>query len=546
MSLREIQDLQFYRGKKLLVDEAGQPPPQLRALRNASNLLNSPAGASGSSSSSSGTTAAVTHHHPPPVPAPLQPAAPRVIHPHVILAEQTLAPKLLKLKAELVSILTIIPEKAWLWGPEYDVEPNPDGQKEDESDKASDDGDDTGKEEGKEEGKQESKGDGKAVGSSEKAPSTPVGATEKTDPSSTPAAKADVAAGEAPITGEESGSNNAEVKSESGPSSSTVSETAENKMDVDVDESSEPKPTTSTASSATAEPTSASTSADTSSNAANTTSSETHAEGDVTASAQAENAAGTEMAVVTASEDEDAKLEKERAERKRRRLLRRKNAMDKMIKGIRAASSSRELYDIFQVILKAIPATHIVDFDLTRLPNNGNSLAAVGLHIYCLDRALRYEDWKGIEANIVNSDRPTAPYRPRTAFCQRCFSTVTCNRFFGHDGRCTQSTENVTRYPELVDATPSATHPYTPGHQNIPTLTPAQMAELANRKRLREEAEADERTRKQAMQQASQGMIVVGPGYGAYACFGAIDADSIEHVVPYIPTAAEISSIIWV
>jgi hypothetical protein len=436
MSLREIQDLQYYRGKKLteFAQDANHPatvPTPLSTLRAAASTV------------------------PPPV---LMPAPPKISLPNLTVADEPLHPKLLKLKAELVSILSIIPEKSMRWGTEFDP-PEPESQGTEPQA-----GKQTGMDTAADEDEDEEVGEAGQAEVKSVAAAAPAEAVES-KVQSTPAA-----AEGAPKT----------------DSSPVAADNVKDSKDGDAAVETDTRRT-------------------------------------------GHNAEGTI--------DEDAAV---KAERRRIQQARRSVANVRLIRDIRAATTSKELFDIVITIQNAIPLKYLIDFDPSRLPTNPTTLSVTAQRIYSLDRALRYEDWKGIEATIVNCEKP---FRPRASTAPRCFNSIICTRYLGHEGRCTFHSDTLcTRIYDLTDLASSLA--VTP--QKVEAMTPAQLAELANRKRIREEAEAEERHRKvqmqaQAQQNSSMSLSTLNQANGGY-----YDPDSIEHVVPYVPTAAEITSLIWV
>ena len=234
---------------------------------------------------------------------------------------------------------------------------------------------------------------------------------------------------------------------------------------------------------------------------------------------------------------------------------RNKKASEWIITKVRSAGSAKELFEVVNFILSAIPAAYLVDFDINKLPRSSTSLAAVAVRIYAIDRALKYEDWKGIEQSITVSDKP---FRPRVSFCPRCVGTVTCVRFLCHEGRCSNPVDQVTRFPELNDAVGMVTYPHS-SHSHISqpnNATSSSISSNANQaagaldarsKRARGIMDDDDdRIAKRPTQPLpASAAINNNAGLLAGGLQGA-DADSIENVQPYYPAAHEVTMAIWV
>jgi hypothetical protein len=256
---------------------------------------------------------------------------------------------------------------------------------------------------------------------------------------------------------------------------------------------------------------------------------------------------------------------KKKSERKMKRRLRRKKALDKLIRQVQDAQTPEELLTVIQAQDQLIPFGLLLGYNLSTLPYSASTIADVAIRVYALDRALRYEEMKGMDACLIGAERTI---RPRIHFCPRCALHPNCVRFFHHDGSCLYL-ENVderrgTRIPEINDdvalippvqfanmqqhvqnmqqqqaqlAMKPNQLPTMPSYGNKPDQTSANVAAIAAMR-------AKQNITSAPSTSASESIAYQYAAANQRKLLG--QEKDIESVHPYFPTATEISSTHWV
>ncbi len=139
----------------------------------------------------------------------------------------------------------------------------------------------------------------------------------------------------------------------------------------------------------------------------------------------------------------------EKSARKAKRRLKRRMAIEKFVNGVLGAVTAQQLMDQAVMLEGAIPPafTFIYNRGLGG-PTTTNCLGAVALRIFTIDRSLRYDDMRGVEA--LSS---ACSYKLRTQFAPRCFLSASCNRSMCHGGKC-GFIDSASRLSDVFDTMP--------------------------------------------------------------------------------------------
>ncbi len=136
----------------------------------------------------------------------------------------------------------------------------------------------------------------------------------------------------------------------------------------------------------------------------------------------------------------------DKAARKAKRRLRRKLSMEKFIKDIQDATTPQQLLEVTIILEGAIPQGTMYKYNRACLPMDAVTLATLARRVFALDRAIAYDEIKGVEHNVN-----TVPVRLRYQFYPRCFMSASCSKFCGHPGKCISINDNGSRIPDFQD-----------------------------------------------------------------------------------------------
>ena len=136
----------------------------------------------------------------------------------------------------------------------------------------------------------------------------------------------------------------------------------------------------------------------------------------------------------------------DKAARKAKRRLRRKLSMEKFIKDIQDATTPQQLLEVTIILEGAIPQGTMYKYNRACLPMDAVTLATLARRIFALDRAIAYDEIKGVEYNVN-----TVPVRLRYQFYPRCLMSASCSKFCGHVGKCIFVNDNGSRIPDFQD-----------------------------------------------------------------------------------------------
>ena len=150
-----------------------------------------------------------------------------------------------------------------------------------------------------------------------------------------------------------------------------------------------------------------------------------------------------------------------KVERKLKRRLKRKQHNERIINLIQCARTPQELLDVLIEIEEAIPKTCKYHLNDDALPSTADTCAALAIRIYVLDRRIRYGEIKEIEKQGMERQ-----YRPRYQFAPRCMMSSACTKYLSHTGKClnesTSSLVNDSKIPEIIDPPVYASYPTYP------------------------------------------------------------------------------------
>lgn len=136
----------------------------------------------------------------------------------------------------------------------------------------------------------------------------------------------------------------------------------------------------------------------------------------------------------------------DKAARKAKRRLRRKLSMEKFIKDIQEATTPQQLLEVTIILEGAIPQGTMYKYNRASLPMDAVTMATLARRVFALDRAIAYDEIKGVENNVN-----TVPVRLRYQFYPRCFMSASCSKFCGHAGKCISINDNGSRIPDFQD-----------------------------------------------------------------------------------------------
>jgi hypothetical protein len=138
----------------------------------------------------------------------------------------------------------------------------------------------------------------------------------------------------------------------------------------------------------------------------------------------------------------------DKAARKAKRRLRRKLSMEKFLKDTQEATMPQQLLVLVTSLENALPPMLLYkNFHRAQVPVTADTLAAVAVRLFALDRAIAYDEIKNVENNAVQ-----CPFRLRSQFYPRCILMSSCNRFIGHTGKCSNMMDGSgSRIPEFQD-----------------------------------------------------------------------------------------------
>jgi hypothetical protein len=138
----------------------------------------------------------------------------------------------------------------------------------------------------------------------------------------------------------------------------------------------------------------------------------------------------------------------EKASRKAKRRLRRKLCMENFLASVQGAETAQQLLQAVIVLEAAIPLSMLYKYPRAQLPVRAHTLADVAVRMYALDRAIAYDEIRGME-NVAAQ----CSYKLRFQFYPRCTQSAQCNRFLCHPGKCQMVGESrdATRIPDFSD-----------------------------------------------------------------------------------------------
>jgi hypothetical protein len=137
----------------------------------------------------------------------------------------------------------------------------------------------------------------------------------------------------------------------------------------------------------------------------------------------------------------------DKAARKAKRRLKRRMSIDLFVNAVLNATTAPQLMEATLVFEAAIPSSMLFTYPRHTMTATGHTLAAVAVRIYSIDRALRYDDIKGVEVQSA-----ICTYKLRTQFAPRCLLAASCTRFMCHGGKCSNFTDTASRVPDIFDA----------------------------------------------------------------------------------------------
>ena len=139
-----------------------------------------------------------------------------------------------------------------------------------------------------------------------------------------------------------------------------------------------------------------------------------------------------------------------KVERKLKRRLKRRQNNERIMSLIQSARTPQELLDVLVEVEEAIPKIYKYTLNDEALPSTADTCAALAVRIYVLDRRIRYEEIKEVEKQGMDRQ-----YRPRYQFSPRCLMSSSCNKFLSHAGKCLQDSPLLTgtgsRIPDIND-----------------------------------------------------------------------------------------------
>lgn len=138
----------------------------------------------------------------------------------------------------------------------------------------------------------------------------------------------------------------------------------------------------------------------------------------------------------------------DKAARKAKRRMRRKLSMDKFLQDVQTATTPQQLLDVVISLEGAIPQGLVYKYSRKQLPLRSDTLAETAVRLYALDRAIAYDDIKGVENNYM-----MCHFRLRSLFYPRCMQSSSCNRSLGHCAKCNIMVDNPngSRIPDFQD-----------------------------------------------------------------------------------------------
>lgn len=145
-------------------------------------------------------------------------------------------------------------------------------------------------------------------------------------------------------------------------------------------------------------------------------------------------------------------------DRKAKRKEHRRMVSENYVSRILNADTASELGECLELLRDLIPSKFLLSYNrdhlLPRITLDGDSdgskkytLAEVGLKLYTLDRAIRYDEMEKIESIISK-----LPQRPRINFAPRCMISPQCKLPLLHAGKCLTTNDYASRYVEISDA----------------------------------------------------------------------------------------------
>ena len=139
-----------------------------------------------------------------------------------------------------------------------------------------------------------------------------------------------------------------------------------------------------------------------------------------------------------------------KVERKLKRRLKRRQNNERIMSLIQSARTPQELLDVLVEVEEAIPKIYKYTLNDEALPSTADTCAALAVRIYVLDRRIRYEEIKEVEKQGMDRQ-----YRPRYQFSPRCLMSSSCNKFLSHAGKCLQDSPLLagtgSRIPDIND-----------------------------------------------------------------------------------------------
>jgi hypothetical protein len=137
----------------------------------------------------------------------------------------------------------------------------------------------------------------------------------------------------------------------------------------------------------------------------------------------------------------------EKATRKAKRRLRRKLSVEKFLRDTQEATAPQQLLVLVTTLENALPPAALYKYNHAQVPVAADTLAAVAVRLFVLDRAIAYADIKAVENNVAQ-----CPFRLRGQFYPRCVLMTSCNRCIGHINKCSNMIDGSgSRIPEFQD-----------------------------------------------------------------------------------------------
>ena len=237
----------------------------------------------------------------------------------------------------------------------------------------------------------------------------------------------------------------------------------------------------------------------------------------------------------------------DKVSRKAKRRMRRKLSLDKFLRDVQGATTAQQLLEATMNLEGAIPQGLMFKYSRAQLPVHADTLATLAVRIFALDRAIAWDEVKGVENN-----QSQCAFRLRAHFYPRCMQSASCNKFLCHQGKCSAMHDvNGSRIPDFFSSggnaaqsstsTGSFQFNYQPNPNGRPintAMSSAAALALANQQRrnnyMQQQMALKPKDEDLPLEEVLKKMLLVRKEL------------DIENVQPYLPSVKEITDAEWV